>query len=411
MNTIAVIGGGAAGIMAAVAAAKNPLCHVVLIEKNEKIGKKMLITGGGRCNITNTDDALEMIDKVQRNPRFLYSALCGLNSAAMCEFLHNIGIATKTEDGGRVFPVSDNSLDIVNAFEAYLRKLKVKLMLNCDVTEISKEEPNDFIVKTGNGGIIKASAVIIATGGLAAPNTGSTGDGYKFAQKMGHDVTKLHPALVPLISKESFLKDLTGLSFSGIGLAVEANGKKIYKDRGDIIITHFGLSGPMVLRASSRIADINSPVRFYLDFMPDEDENDVDKHILDIINKNLNKDIINALEGLLPERLLPVILQSADVKPYIKARDITKDKRRRICSIIKGFCIEISGNMGFGGAVITCGGVSCKEINPKTMESKLITCLYFAGEVMDVDAFTGGYNLQIAFSTGYLAGKSAAGGF
>lgn len=396
--------------MAAVAAAKNSLCRVVLIEKNEKIGKKMLITGGSRCNITNTDDASEMIGKVQRNPRFLYSALYGFDSAAMRAFLHDIGIATKTENAGRVFPVSDKSQDIVNAFLAYLHRLKTELLLNTIVLEIVQEGPRSFIVKAESGNHIKASAVIIATGGLSVPHTGSTGDGYRFAEKLGHRITKLHPALVPLISKEPFIKELAGLSLSDIGLLIKENGKKLYKDRGDMIFTHFGLSGPMMLRASSRIAGAVGPVVLYLDFMPDKTEKDIDEYMLNILNKNSNKDIINALEGLLPERLLPVILQTAGIRPDIKARDITKDKRRRICCILKGFCIETIGNIGFSGAVITCGGVNCNEINPHTMESRLIPGLYFAGEVMDVDAFTGGYNLQIAFSTGYLAGKSAAGG-
>jgi len=408
MKTIIVIGGGAAGMMAAGAAAENG-ANVVLIEKNAGLGKKLLITGGGRCNITNTADVADFVGRVLRNPNFLYSALYGFDSAALRDFLSGLGCLTKVEEEGRVFPVSDDAADVVKALVRYLKETGVDVWTETAVAEVLPREEPGFTVILTDGREIAADAVIVTTGGLAAPHTGSTGDGYHIARKLGHDVTKLYPALAPLVVQNPDISQLMGLSMGDVGLVAKRDGKVVYKDFGDIIFTHFGLSGPVVLRASAHLArSLHLPHEIYLDFTPNQSEKGLDNDILQMFGQNPNRDVKNCLAELLPTRLLAVLLAAAGLAEDTKARDVTKEARKSLCHSIKAFGLEIAGSVGFGAAVITCGGVNCDEIDPGTMESKLVRGLYFAGEVLDVDALTGGYNLAIAFATGRLAGKSAA---
>jgi len=408
MKTIAIIGAGAAGMIASVFAAQNG-AKVRLIEKNNTPGKKILITGGGRCNLTNTDDAQATMAKILRNPRFMHSALRTFDSSATCDFFHSIGVDTKVEAGGRVFPVSDDAGDVVAALRANLRRLDVDIEYNCRVDKIV---PRGTIFEIYCGGrIIKTDAVIIATGGLSAPQTGSDGDGLRFAKELGHGVTKLYPALVPLVVEGNFdFGGLMGLTVNA-GIAAKAVGKMIFDGRGDIMFTHFGISGPVAFTASAHLAaKMHLAPEIVLDFAPDMDKKVLDALVLDIFNQNLKKSVKNALyaSAFLPERLVLATLLAADVKADVKVCDISRAMRERFCRVVKDFRLKVAGSLGFGAAVITCGGVDVKQINPATMESKVLPGLYFAGEILDVDGLTGGYNLQIAFATGHLAGISAA---
>jgi len=404
---IVVTGGGAAGMMAAISAAADGMARVILLEKNGQLGVKMQITGGGRCNVTNTADAAEMIDKTQRNPRFLYSALHGLDSATLRAMLDGMGLKTKVEDGGRVFPVSDLAADVVDAFAERLRRLNVDVRLGCAVAEITRDDEG-FAVKTKNGETIAADAVIIATGGLSVPATGSDGDGYGFAKSLGHNVTKLYPALVPVNTEG--VADLMGLGLDDAGLTVRLDGKIVYSGRGGIMFTHFGLSGPAVITATAFLADkMHLKPEFALDFVPNYTEKEIDKRLLDVFARNPAKTVVGALaaENLVPQRLAAVLAVAAGLDDNNKAGNITKIQRAALCRLLKDFRVQTTGTAGFGSAVITCGGVAVNEINPATMQSVLVPRLFFAGEVMDVDALTGGYNLHIAFATGWLAGRCA----
>jgi predicted Rossmann fold flavoprotein len=312
------------------------------------------------------------------------------------------------EDGGRVFPVSDNALDVLRGFGRYLDNAGVEVWLNAAVRELAAGEPAGFVATLSDGREIAADAVIVATGGLSAPHTGSSGDGYRIARDLGHGVTKLYPALVPLVVQAPNVSELMGLSMADIGLIAKRDGKGVYKDFGDVIFTHFGISGPVVLRTSAYLAKtLHLPHEIYLDFAPGHSEKDLDDDILRMFGHNPNRDVHNCLAERLPARLAAVLLAEAGIASNAKARDVTKEARRMLCRNIKAFRLEIAGPAGFGAAVITCGGVNCDEIDPSTMQSKLVPGLYFAGEVLDVDALTGGYNLMISFSTGRLAGKSA----
>jgi len=410
MKTIVVIGGGAAGMMAAGAAAEHG-ARAVLIEKNASLGKKLLITGGGRCNVTNTADVADFVGAmVPRNPNFLYSALYSFDSAALRDFLRSYGVETKVEDAGRVFPVSDDAADVLKAFVRYMDGVGVEVLTNTAVAHIVPREISGFIIKFSDGEEIAADAVIIATGGLAAPHTGSTGDGHHFARGLGHDVTKLYPSLVPLVVKNPDISELMGLSLYDVGLVAKRDDKVVYKDSGDVIFTHFGISGPMAIRASAYLAkSLHMPHDFYLDFVPHRPEKGLNDDFLQVLGQNPNRDVKNCLAELLPGRLVAALLAATSTKDDTKARDVTKEARRELCRNTKAFWLEVAGCAGFGAAAITCGGVSCDEIDPSTMESKLVPGLYFAGEVLDVDALTGGYNLAIAFATGRLTGKSAVG--
>jgi len=404
MKKIVVIGGGASGMMAA-SAATQAGADVVLLEKNSELGKKILITGGGRCNITNIDDAQAMMAKIPRNSRFLHSSLRNFDSATTIEFFRGIGLKTKVESGGKVFPQSDDAGDVVAAMSAHLRRLGVKIELDCAVAQ-NVPRGTFFDIAT-SGKNIRADAVIIATGGLSAPHTGSDGDGHRIAKTMGHDVTKLNPALVSLIVEG--VTGLMGLSAEA-AMAAEVDGKVVFKGRGDVMFTHYGLSGPLVLSASAYLAEkMHLQPEICLDFVPDMTAKELDRQILDVFNRNMNKDAKNVLaESLLPQRLIAALFGASGMDADTKVRDVNKSQRESFCRSVKAFRLKVSGTAGFESAVITCGGVDVKQINPSTMASKIVPGLYFAGELLDVHGLTGGYNLQIAFSTGYLAGKSAA---
>jgi len=412
MKRIIIIGGGAAGMTAAVSAAQDG-AGVVLLEKNSRLGAKILITGGGRCNVTNTADAADMIQMTLRNPHFLYSALYGLDSAALVEKLGQMGLATKVEDSGRVFPQSDSAADVVEAFVRRLRQLRVDVRLNSAVAGIVRVDAG-FEIQLMSGETIRADAVIVATGGLCAPHTGSDGDGYAFAKGLGHGVTKLYPSLVPV--NASVGADLMGLGLDDVGLCVRlgAGGEIAYSGRGGLMFTHFGLSGPVVITATAYLAEKLQPQfqpEFVLDFAPNFTENELDKHVVSILARNSNKSVVNALsaDNFLPQRLAAALVAHAGLDGEVRASSVSKIQRGALCTAIKGYCVKVGGTAGFGNAVITCGGVRVNEVDPSTMQSRLVPQLFFAGEVLDVDALTGGYNLHIAFATGWLAGESAGG--
>ena len=403
---VIVVGAGAAGLMAAGRAAEKGH-EVHLYEKNNRIGKKILITGKGRCNVTNDSDVEGLLDNIPGNPYFMYSSFYQLDSLGLQEFFRNLGLELKVERGKRVFPVSDRSLDVVLALEKYIKKNKVKLHLESPVDSILIEDGKAAGIRLKNGKEEKADGVIVCTGGLSYPGTGSTGDGYRFAKAAGHHVTKLYPSLVPLKTAENWCHELMGLSLKNIEITVKNNkGKKVYTDFGEMLFTHFGVSGPEILSASRHIIlTIEEGYKLYIDLKPAMDEKKLDARLLRDFEKFANKDFVNALDELLPQKLIPVIIQLAEIDPRKKVNSITKEERKRLLGLIKGLPLTITGVTGYNEAVVTCGGIETDEIDPSTMESKLVKNLHFAGEVLDVDAYTGGFNLQIAFSTGYTAGE------
>ena len=403
---VIVVGAGAAGLMAAGRAAEKGH-EVHLYEKNNRIGKKILITGKGRCNVTNDSDVEGLLDNIPGNPYFMYSAFYQLDSFGLQEFFRNLGLELKVERGKRVFPVSDRSLDVVLALEKYIKQNKVKLHLESPVDSILIEDGKAAGIRLKNGKEEKADGVIVCTGGLSYPGTGSTGDGYRFAEAAGHHVTKLYPSLVPLKTAENWCHELMGLSLKNIEITVKNNkGKKVYTDFGEMLFTHFGVSGPVILSASRHIIlTIEEGYKLYIDLKPAMDEKKLDARLLRDFEKFANKDFVNALDELLPQKLIPVIIELAEIDPRKKVNSITKEERKRLLGLIKGLPLTITGVTGYNEAVVTCGGIETDEIDPSTMESKLVKNLHFAGEVLDVDAYTGGFNLQIAFSTGYTAGE------
>lgn len=406
MGKVIVVGAGAAGLMAAGKAGENGH-QVHLYEKNDRLGKKILITGKGRCNVTNYSDIDNFLNNIPGNPYFLYSAFYGLDSYGTIDFFNKLGLETKVERGNRVFPVSDKAADVVSALERYIRKNKVKLHLNSPVKGIEVKDGLAVGIKTA-GGVVEADAVIVCTGGLSYPGTGSTGDGYKFAKDCGHKVTKLYPSLVPLRTKENWCSEVMGLSLKNIAISIKnSKGKELYKDFGEMLFTHFGVSGPVILSASRHLlGKFDEGLKLYIDLKPALDEKTLDSRILRDFEKYINKDFSNALGDLLPQKLIPVVIRLSGIDNGKKVHDITKEERKRLVSVIKGLELNITGTTGYNEAVITSGGIDVDEINPSTMESKLIKNLYFAGEVLDCDAYTGGYNLQIAFSTGFTAGNN-----
>ena len=403
---VIVVGAGAAGLMAAGRAAEKGH-EVHLYEKNNRIGKKILITGKGRCNVTNDSDVQGLLDNIPGNPYFMYSAFYQLDSFGTQEFFRNLGLELKVERGKRVFPVSDRSLDVVLALEKYIKQNKVKLHLESPVESILMEEGKAAGIRLKNGKEEKADGVIVCTGGLSYPGTGSTGDGYRFAKAAGHHVTKLYPSLVPLKTAEEWCHELMGLSLKNIEITIKnKKGKKVYTDFGEMLFTHFGVSGPVILSASRHIIlTIDEGYKLYIDLKPAMDEKKLDSRLLRDFEKFANKDFVNALDELLPQKLIPVIIKLAEIDPRKKVNSITKEERKRLVSLLKALPLTITGVTGYNEAVVTCGGIETDEIDPSTMESKLVKNLHFAGEVLDVDAYTGGFNLQIAFSTGYTAGE------
>ncbi len=404
-DTVVVIGGGPAGMMAACIAASRGR-KTVIIEKNDTLGRKLLITGKGRCNITNNCDISEFISNVPVNGNFLYSAFYSFTNSDLIAMLNKFGLETKVERGDRVFPVSDKASDVLFTLKKMLVTYGVKL-LKAKVTSIRiKDDCKEVVVDSGK--FIRCSSVIIATGGVSYPRTGSTGDGYKFAKKFGHTVTEISPSLVPLVVKSPHIKELMGLSLRNIAIKVLCNGKEIYNDFGEMLFTHYGLSGPVILSASSHMRDISkNNYEISIDLKPALDYETLDKRILRDFEKAKNKDFVNSLDELLPKKLIGPVVEMCCISPHKKVNEITKQERKRLVDVIKDVSFSIDSFRPVSDAIITSGGISTKEINPKTMESKLCPGVFFAGEVIDVDAYTGGFNLQIAFSTGYLAGMNA----
>ncbi|MBP3336984.1 MAG: NAD(P)/FAD-dependent oxidoreductase [Clostridia bacterium] len=405
---VAVVGGGAAGMLAAGSAAENG-ASVILIEKNNYLGKKLGITGKGRCNLTNSAEMREIMENIPTNPRFLYSAFNAFSNYDIIDLVERYGTKTKVERGGRVFPVSDKAHDVIAAIKKYLREFGVRAV-NAEVKEILENNGKITGVMLSDGKIIEAQKVIIATGGVSYPQTGSTGDGFLFAKALGHQIIEPKASLVPMVAEEPFVKDLMGLSLKNIGISVlNENKKVVYSDFGEMIFTHYGVSGPVILSASSRLSDLGEKkYTLKIDLKPALDEKTLDNRLLRDFGENKNKDFINSLGDLLPSKLIPVIVKLSGIDERKKVNLITKPERMALLSLLKGFTLTLTEKRPVSEAIITSGGVNVREINPKTMESKLIQGLYFAGEVIDVDAYTGGFNLQIAFSTGYLAGMSAA---
>ena len=401
--------------MAAITAAKNKH-NVIILEKMGSIGNKLLITGKGRCNITNSASMDEFFKNIPGNSKFLYSAFNNFTNRDIIDFLEENGVETKVERGGRVFPVSDKSTDVLNAFKRVLKKLNVEILYNSKVEKILVKNEEAIGVELDGGKKILGDKIILATGGKSYPITGSTGDGYKIAKEVGHTVTKIMPALVPLTCKNESLKlcqDMQGLSLKNVSLKIECENKVIYEEFGEMLFTHFGISGPIVLSASSlliRVKEIekllkNGLVKAYIDLKPALSSEKLDERILRDFSGTKNKAFKNSLNDLLPQKMIEPLITLSEINPEKKVNEITKEERKRLVKILKGMELVISGFRPIDEAIITAGGINLKEINPKTMESKIVKNLYFAGEVIDVDALTGGFNLQIAYSTGFTAGK------
>lgn len=399
---VVIVGGGASGSMAGIISARLGK-KVAIIEKNGYIGKKLNITGKGRCNVTNDCSKEDLIRNVPRNPKFLYSAFSTFSSQDTMNFFKELNVPLKVERGNRVFPVSDRAIDVSKALEKELKRLNVKI-LEEDAIEILVEDGICKGVKT-NSNTYLADSVLIATGGKSYTGTGSTGDGYKFAQSVGHTITKLVPSLVPMVAEEKYCSDMMGLSLKNVRLNLFDGDRCIYSELGEMLFTHFGVSGPLVLSASSHISKMQQGrYKIYIDLKPALNVETLDRRIQRDFSENINKTFINSLNKLLPNKIIPVVAKLSEIRFDTKVNQITKEQRSKLVHIMKNFPITIKDFRPLNEAIITSGGVSVKEINPKTMESKLVQRLFFAGEIIDVDAYTGGFNLQIAFSTGYVAG-------
>lgn len=407
MNKVIVVGGGAAGMMAAISAADSG-AEVILIEKNEKLGKKVYITGKGRCNITNESDVENLLKNVRSNPKFLYSAFYTFDSYRMMEFLEGEGLKLKTERGNRVFPESDKSSDVIKTLKKALEKRKVKIVLNTKVLNIDIKDGicHGVIVQSGDkSGSYTADKVIVATGGCSYQSTGSTGDGYRFAKDADIKVTKCYPSLVPFNIGSDIPKRLQGLSLRNVKVTLSDKGKVLYEELGEMLFTHFGVSGPLVLSASTLASGKDvSQMELSIDLKPALSKEQLDERILRDFSENRNSYFKNSLSRLLPAKMIPVIVELSGIDEKKQVNNITKEERNRLVNLLKGLTFKVESLRGFNEAIITKGGVSVKEINPGTMEAKKVKGLFFAGEVLDLDAVTGGYNLQIAWSTGYLAG-------
>ena len=419
---VVVVGGGPAGMMAAITASENGN-EVYLLEKNNKLGKKLLITGKGRCNITSSLDMKEFISNVPGNGKFLYSVFDNYTNIDIINFLKKHGVNVKEERGNRIFPISDKSIDVLKAFEDELKNKHVKIKFNSKVTNIEIEEDKvkfvQYIDENGENKKIKTDKVILATGGKTYSMTGSTGDGYEIAQKLGHTITEIKPSLVPLISSGTSLnvcKELQGLSLKNVGIKIidTSKNKVIYEDFGEMLFTHFGVSGPIILSASAhllRYKNINTllkeqNIKLIIDLKPALSIEKLDLRIQRDFLEEKNKEYKNSLNNLLPQKLIKPVIRISEINADKKVNEITREERIKIVSLLKKFTITISGFRPIEEGIVTSGGISTKEINPKTMESKLIKGLFFAGEIIDVDAYTGGFNLQIAYSTGYTAGRN-----
>lgn len=412
MSQVIVVGGGAAGMFAAIAAAKNGH-QVTLFEKNEKLGKKIFITGKGRCNITNAADIEELFGAVVTNSKFLYSSFYGYTNQNVIDFFEEAGVPVKIERGNRVFPVSDHSSDVIRALEREMKKAGVKICLNTEVKRVETENGGFKRVALKDTTIQNADACIIATGGLSYRSTGSTGDGFRFAEDAGHKVTQCFPSLVPMETKEPWVCELQGLSLRNVEAKILDGKKELYKDFGEMLFTHFGVSGPLIISASSYVGKKfvdkkgqKKELTLEIDLKPALTEEQLDQRVLRDFEENHNRQFKNAITKLFPSKLIPVILELSGIDPEKKVNSIEKEERKQFVHLIKHFRMTLTGLRDYPEAIITKGGVNVKEIDPGTMESKLVKGLYFAGEVLDLDALTGGFNLQIAWSTGYAAGNS-----
>lgn len=435
MKKIIVVGGGAAGMMAAIAASDNGN-EVCLIEKNEKLGKKLFITGKGRCNVTNAGDMDALFSNVMSNAKFLYSAFHDFHNKDVMRFLEEAGCRLKVERGDRVFPVSDHSSDVIGVLDKELKKRNVKILLNTKVQEIVTEEKLSVEeklsmeeeisggsrvrlvtgVRLADGRRLQAHCVVIATGGLSYASTGSDGDGYAFGEAAGHKIIDCRPSLVPLMVREEWCKELMGLALKNVSIRLCCGKKELYQGFGEMLFTHYGVSGPLILSASSyyvQMEEKHSKAKgeavLYIDLKPALSSEQLDRRILREFEENKKKQFRNALNTLFPVRLIPIMIRLSGIQPEKKVYEITREERKAFVDIIKRVPLTITGTGGYQEAVITKGGVSVKEVNPSTMESRKVSGMFFAGEVLDLDALTGGFNLQIAWSTGHLAGKSADG--
>ena len=407
-NRVIVIGAGASGMMAALTAAENG-AQVMLFEKNDRPGKKILISGKGRCNVTTDKDTNEIINSFLHNGKFLYTALNSFSNQQVKYFFEEAGVPLKVERGERVFPVSDQSKDIVNALRRKLEAAGVDLWLNAPVKEVLFADGRACGVMLPNGRKIEADCVVVATGGASYPGTGSTGDGYHFARKAGHNIIPLRPSLIPLECAEGYVKELQGLSLKNVTFTIEtADGKRLGQEFGEMLFTHFGVSGPIVLTESYKAVDYwqkhKEPLKASIDFKPALSREKLDARFLREIEEQNKKQLKNSLHTLMPSKLIPVFLKRANVSGDKVMHQITKEERLRMVDTLKDFRFTLTKARPIEEAIVTAGGVSVKEVSPKTMESKLVKGLYFTGEVLDIDGMTGGFNLQAAFSTGYLAG-------
>ena len=400
---IVVIGAGAAGLMAAGQAARRGR-SVLMIDKNDRPARKVMITGKGRCNVTNDCDNETFLKNIRSNPRFLYSAIAGFSTADTMEFFENLGVRLKTERGNRVFPVSDRAADIVDALSAFAKSAGARYQKGRVEKILFGAEGVEAVV-LADGETIACTDVIVATGGESYPGTGSTGDGYRLARMLGHEVTRIRPSLIPIETEDSFCKEMQGLSLRNVTLTVTKGKKKIFSELGEMLFTHFGVSGPLVLSASSHMDDeIMGEYVLHIDLKPGLSPEQLDARLLRDFEKYKNKDFLNALGDLLPRKMIPVMVRRSDIEGTSKVHQITRQQRRNLVERVKDFTIIPKAFRPINEAIVTAGGVSVKQVDPKTMESKLCRGLYFAGEVLDLDAYTGGFNLQIAFSTGFAAG-------
>lgn len=417
MSKVIIIGGGAAGMMAALFAARNGH-EVHLYEKNEKLGKKLFITGKGRCNVTNAGDMDTLFHSVISNPKFLYSAFYGFTNEQVMELFEELGVPLKVERGSRVFPVSDHSSDVISALSRELKKLGVEVNLHSEVKEVLIQEidskSEDIFQREVSGVILQngkqvmGDSCIVATGGISYASTGSTGDGYRFAKESGHHITELLPSLVPMEVKEWYAKELQGLSLRNVNGTIFDGKKKIYEEFGEMLFTHYGVSGPIIISASSKIGKRlqERELKLSIDLKPALTAEQLDQRILRDFEENRNKRFKNSVDKLFPAKLKPIMIELSGISPEKKVNEISKEERQRFGALIKSFDMTLTGLRSFKEAIITKGGVSVKDINPGTMESKKVKGMYFIGEVLDLDALTGGFNLQIAWSTAAAAGNS-----
>ena len=407
MSKVLIVGGGAAGMFASIAAARKG--HEVLVfEKNEKLGKKLFITGKGRCNITNACDMDTLFSSIVSNSKFLYSSFYGYSNQDVIDFFEGLGVRTKIERGERVFPASDHSSDVIRAMEKEMRRLGVKAELHAEVTAVRSGKGRFDHIELSGGRKVTGDACIVATGGLSYQSTGSTGDGYRFAEENGHGITERMPSLVPMEIKEPWVSSLQGLSLRNVTATLYQGRKEVYREFGEMLFTHYGVSGPIIISASSYVGKKlkEQEMRLEIDLKPALDEEQLDHRLLRDFEANANKQFKNALGRLFPSKLIPVMIQLSGIDPEKKVNVISKEERRAFVHLIKHLPMTVTGLRGYNEAIITKGGIRTREIDPGTMESKQVKGLYFAGEVLDLDALTGGFNLQIAWSTAYLAAQA-----